>query len=161
MYEISYPAPGRPELAKQVTQLLGRERASVDTEWGLDHGTWSVLRWMYPEANIPVVQLSIDRGLDAKGHLTLARSLGALREEGALILGSGNVAHNLQDALGRVHRGTIVESPSWAQRFDKETKNALEQRDELRLLSMWPDTDDGKRSHPTPDHWWLCVRRNR
>lgn len=156
LYEIDYPAPGKNNLARRVRQLIGEERAELNSDWGLDHGTWSVLRWMYPEADVPVIQLSIDRRLDPRGHFELARSLAELRDEGVLILASGNIVHNLRDAFARMRTGS-VETPDWAQRFDETVTNILHQRDTNALLSVWPDTPDGQRAHPTPDHWLPLI----
>jgi 4,5-DOPA dioxygenase extradiol len=96
LFEKQYPAPGSKELAQRVIQLVGGSTIKPDTSWGLDHGTWSVLCRMYPEANLPVVQLSLDRNLDPTGHYALGKQLGHLRREGILIVGSGNLVHNLR-----------------------------------------------------------------
>ena len=156
LYEIDYPAPGKADLARRVRQLIGTDRAELNGDWGLDHGTWSVLRRMYPDAQVPVVQLGIDRRLDIRGHLELARSLEDLREEGVLILASGNVVHNLQDAFGRMRSGTR-ETPDWARRFDETVARILVQRDTDALLTAAADTDDGRMAHPTPDHWLPLI----
>jgi len=156
LHGINYPAPGKPDLARRVRQLLGEERAALNSDWGFDHGTWSVLRWMYPEADTPVVQLSIDRRLDPRRHFELARSLAELRSEGVLILGSGNIVHNLRDAFGRMRTGS-TETPDWARRYDETVKEILTQRDTEALLSLWPDTEEGRRAHPTPDHWLPLI----
>ena len=156
LYRIEYPAPGNVNLAERVRKLLGPERAATDTSWGLDHGTWSVLRWMYPEADVPVVQLSIDRRLDATGHFELARGLSALRDEGVLILASGNLVHNLRDAFGRMHTGSTA-TPEWARRYDEQAKDALIGRDRDTLLTMASDPGDGRLAHPTPDHWLPLI----
>jgi len=156
LYEINYPAPGGVDLAKRVREAIGEERADLSLEWGLDHGTWSVLRWMFPDADIPVVQLSIDRRLDVARHYELGRSLAELRDEGVLILGSGNAVHNLRDALGRMRTGSD-ETPAWAERFDGMVADIVAQRDTAALLSAWPDTEDGRLAHPTPDHWLPLI----
>ena len=156
LFEIDYPAPGDVDLARRVCHMLGDGPASLSEDWGLDHGTWSVLRWMFPEADIPVVQISIDRRLDPKGHYNLGRLLAGLREEGVLILASGNIVHNLRDAGNRMRSGS-PETPDWAHRFDQAVTQALAQRDTQRLLSLWPDTDDGRLAHPFPDHWFPLI----
>lgn len=156
LYEIDYPAPGQVDLARHVRGMLGEDRVSLRGDWGLDHGTWSVLRWMYPEAVIPVIQLSIDRRLDVARHHELGRSLAALREEGVLILASGNVVHNLRDAFRRMQTGA-TDTPDWARRFDEKVAEALSQRDTTALLAAWPDGDDGRMAHPTPDHWLPLI----
>jgi len=156
LYEIEYPAPGLPDLAERVRTLLGEENASTSHEWGLDHGTWSVLRWMYPEADVPVLQLSIDRRLDVHGHLELGRSLAALRDQGVLVLGSGNVVHNLGDAFRR-GPSWAGDTPDWATRFDDHVAEALMRRDTGALLAAWSGTPDGRRAHPSPDHWLPLI----
>ncbi|MCA8971846.1 MAG: 4,5-DOPA dioxygenase extradiol [Planctomycetes bacterium] len=156
LYEIDYPAPGNVDLAKRVRSLLGDERADLSVDWGLDHGTWSVLRLMYPKADVPVLQLSIDRGLDARAHHDLGRSLRDLRNEGVLIVGSGNVVHNLRDAIGRMQTASPT-TPDWAERFDESVQSMLTERDTKSLLAAVPGTEDGRLSHPSPDHWLPLV----
>lgn len=156
LYEIEYRAPGKVDLAERVRHLLGEERAALSTEWGLDHGTWSVLRWMFPDADIPVVQLSIDRRLDVKQHFELARSLADLRHEGVLILGSGNVVHNLRDAFTHMRLGT-AETPPWANRFDRQVADIVTQHDTDALVQLWPGGDDARMAHPSPDHWLPLI----
>lgn len=156
LYEIDYPAPGQVDLARRVRGMLGEERAALSTEWGLDHGTWSVLRWMFPEADIPVVQLSINRRLDVASHHEIGRSLADLRDDGVLILGSGNVVHNLRDAFRRMQTRS-VETPDWADRFDETVARVVTQHDTKGLLSLWPESDDGRLSHPSPDHWLPLI----
>ncbi len=96
LFEKQYPAPGSPELAARVANLLGKDKVLLDQAWGLDHGAWSVLGRMYPEAGVPVVQLSLDRSIDTAGHYQLGCELEPLRQEGVLIIGSGNLVHNLR-----------------------------------------------------------------
>ncbi len=96
LFEKQYPAPGSPELAARIVELLGESKVTLDHSWGLDHGAWSVLCRMYPQADIPVVQLSLDRAIDAAGHYALGQQLRELRQAGVLILGSGNIVHNLR-----------------------------------------------------------------
>jgi len=95
LFEMQYPAPGSPELARRIVELVKGRVVALDSFWGLDHGTWSVLCRMYPEADIPVVQLSLNRSLEAAGHYALGQELKQLRREGVLVLGSGNIVHNL------------------------------------------------------------------
>jgi 4,5-DOPA dioxygenase extradiol len=95
LYQVRYPAPGDPTLARRVARLLAPIPVALDETWGLDHGTWSVLRHVYPDARVPVVQLSIDETRPASFHFDLGRRLAPLRDEGILILGSGNLVHNL------------------------------------------------------------------
>jgi 4,5-DOPA dioxygenase extradiol len=102
LYQVKYPAPGDPELARRVQQLLAPVPVALDNSWGLDHGTWSVLKHVYPQADVPIVQLSIDETQPAEWHFDIARRLAILRDEGVLIVGSGNLVHNLHTyAWGR------------------------------------------------------------
>ena len=156
LHEIRYPAKGHVDLAKRVRTLFGEEQASLRTDWGLDHGTWSVLRWMYPEADVPVIQLSIDRRLREPAHFDMARSLAELRDEGVLIVGSGNVVHNLGDVISRMRSHDLV-TPSWAREFDDTAKKAMEQRDTGTLLTIASETEVGRMSHPSPDHWLPLI----
>jgi len=156
LYDIDYPAPGKVELAEHVRRLLDAGTSALSSDWGLDHGTWSVLRWMYPAADVPVVQLSIDRRLDVRRHLELAQSLSELREQRVLILASGNAVHNLHDAFSRKRAGAET-TPDWALRFDGAVQDMLKERDTEALLSAWPETDDGRQAHPTPDHWLPMI----
>ncbi len=96
LFEKQYPAPGLPELAARIVNLLGENKVQLDQSWGLDHGAWSVLCRMYPQADIPVVQLSLDRSIDPVGHYQIGRELQQLRQEGVLVIGSGNIVHNLR-----------------------------------------------------------------
>jgi 4,5-DOPA dioxygenase extradiol len=151
LYRIQYPAPGDPELARRVIRLVGDRRASLSSGWGLDHGTWSVLVHLRPAADVPVVQLSIDARLAPAEHLAIGRALAPLRDEGVLVLGSGNVVHNLRHAFGAWHRGD-ARTPEWAREFDDGIARALEHHDADHLVRA-PATDEGRRAHPTPDHY--------
>jgi 4,5-DOPA dioxygenase extradiol len=156
LYDVEYPAPGDDELARTVAALAGEGPSAVRNDWGLDHGTWSVLRWMFPQADVPVVQLSIDARLSAPEHFALAFRLARLRDEGVLIMGSGNITHNLADALRRMSLGD-ESTPTWSRRFDETVVGCLRARDTERLLALWPGTDEGRLAHPTPDHWLPLV----
>jgi 4,5-DOPA dioxygenase extradiol len=149
--QVQYPAPGSPDLARQVVSLLGEQRASLSTTWGLDHGTWSVLRHLRPQADTPVVQLSMDERLGPADHLAVGRALTPLRDQGVLILGSGNVTHNLPHAFSMMRAGR-TDTPAWATRFDDEVARALEQHDTARLVHVL-ETDHGRLAHPTWDHY--------
>lgn len=151
LYEIRYPAPGAPDLAARVRRLVTATADAPPGAWGLDHGTWSVLRWLYPQADVPVVQLSLDRRLSPAAHHELGRALADLRGDGVMILGSGNITHNLRDAITRMQSGDH-QTPAWARRFDLEVARALDQRDPNALIALGPSAD-GRLAHPTPDHW--------
>jgi 4,5-DOPA dioxygenase extradiol len=123
LYEVRYPAPGDPDLARRVLPLLGQIHVALYDAWGLDHGTWSLLMHLYPEATIPVVQLSIDETKPAAFHREVGRRLAPLRDEGVLILGSGNLVHNLHTyAWGR----RAQEPFDWAVRFEKQARALME-----------------------------------
>lgn len=151
LFEIQYPAPGDLALADRVVRLLGEKRASLADDWGLDHGTWSVLRYMRPDADCPVVQLSIDARMPALGHLELGRALAPLCDEGVLVMGSGNITHNLRYAFASTSRGD-ASTPPWASRFDAEVERAASQRDG-DLLARLVASEDGRMSHPSLDHY--------
>ena len=114
LYEVQYPAPGQPALADRVSRLLAPVPVRLDQQWGLDHGTWSVLCHVFPEADIPVIQLSIDDAQPAQFHYDLGRKLAPLRDEGILVIGSGNVVHNLHAYAWGNH---VVQPFDWTIRF--------------------------------------------
>ncbi len=151
LYDVQYPVAGDVELARRVASLLECRDTDLSDDWGCDHGTWSVLVHMLPEADVPVVQVSIDRQLGAAEHLALGRALAPLRDEGVVLLASGNVVHNLRDAFGRWKSGND-ETPSWASEFDEAVASAIERRDHDRLAELL-DSELGRRAHPTPDHY--------
>jgi 4,5-DOPA dioxygenase extradiol len=151
LHDLQYPAPGDLALARRVVKLLGPERAALRGDWGLDHGTWSVLHHLIPAADVPVVQLSLDRGLSPAAHLGLARALAPLRAEGVLLLGSGNVTHNLREAMRSWQTGDPT-TPPWAASFDGDVARAAEQHDGA-FLARAVESDAGRMSHPTVDHY--------
>lgn len=150
LYRVQYPARSDVALAGRIAALLSAAgtSATLRDDWGLDHGTWSVLLHLRPAADVPVLQLSIDRSVSIEKHLELGRALAPLREEGVLIIGSGNVTHNLMHAM----RWDGRERPSWAVRFDSDVASALEQRD-VPFLIRALDSDSGRQAHPSPDHY--------
>jgi len=150
LFAKQYPAPGSAELVARVGTLLG-DRGTPRDDWGLDHGTWTVLEYLYPDADVPVVQLSLDATLPAERHLEIGRRLAPLRDEGVLLFGTGNVTHNLRHAFQSMRSGDTA-TPDWAARFDADVKSATEQRDGAALARMLT-SDDGRLSHPTPDHY--------
>lgn len=151
LYEMQYPAAGSVELARRVVELLGASRASIQNDWGLDHGTWTVLHHLRPAADVPVVQLSIDARLAPSEHLALGRALAGLRDEGILVMGSGNVTHNLRHAFRSMQSGELT-PPKWATSFDEDVARALEQHDGA-FLARVIETDAGRMSHPSIDHF--------
>jgi 4,5-DOPA dioxygenase extradiol len=151
LFDMQYPARGDVALAKRVALLLGEGRASLRTDWGLDHGTWTVLHHLRPDADVPVVQLSIDARMPPSGHLALGRELAPLRDEGVLVLGSGNVTHNLRLAMRSIQTGDNV-TPAWAAEFDADVAKATEQHDG-EFLARALSTDAGRMAHPSADHY--------
>ncbi len=147
LFAVQYPASGAPELAQRVRGLLGAKVVTLDQAWGLDHGTWSVLVRMYPQAGIPVVQLSLDRQLKPAEHYKLAGQLAALRAEGVLILCSGNIVHNLR-LLEWGDRGL-----DWAEAFDLKVKRLIEARDHAALVDYPKLGADALRAIPTNEHY--------
>lgn len=156
LFAVEYPAPGAPDLAKQVATVLDRAEPpgpDLRNDWGLDHGTWSVTRHLWPEADVPIVQLSLDARLQAAQHLELAKALHQLRGDGVMVMGSGNIVHNLRDALSRRENAA---TPNWAAEFDSDVTKAIEDRDDTHLVRMWPGTR-GREAHPHPDHWFPLL----
>jgi 4,5-DOPA dioxygenase extradiol len=149
LYQIEYPAPGEPWLAERVAHALAPTFVGLDQDWGLDHGAWSVLRHLFPDADVPVVQLSIDRAKPPEFHFELGRRLRDLRDEGILIAGSGDVVHNLRAA--NFAEGAPVFD--WAERFNAHAKAAIAGRRWEALIDYPALGDDARRSIPTPDHY--------
>ncbi len=150
LYQIRYPAPGDPELAKRVARLLAPLSVVLDTSWGLDHGTWAVLKHVFPEADIPVVQLSIDETKPPEWHFEIARRLAPLRDEGVLIAGSGNLVHNLHTCAW----GKEVREPyDWVVRFEQQAREMLTAGEDRPLVDYEKLGRDAMLSIPTPDHY--------
>ena len=147
---VRYPAPGAPALARRVQELLAPAPVVLDTSWGLDHGTWSVLVHMYPDASVPVIQLGIDENAPAELHLQLARRLRPLRDEGVLVLGSGNVVHNLHAYAWGRHP---VQAYDWAVRFEARLRALVDARDFDAIAAYERLGEDARLSAPTPDHY--------
>jgi 4,5-DOPA dioxygenase extradiol len=147
---VSYPAPGDPALARRAQDLLQPLPVGLDESWGLDHGTWSVLRHVFPQADLPVIQLSIDETRTAAFHHDLGRRLGPLRDEGVLIVGSGNLVHNLHAyAWG----DPSVEPHDWARRFEDRARRALQAGDHEALVGYESWGKDAVLAAPTPEHY--------
>jgi 4,5-DOPA dioxygenase extradiol len=154
LFEVQYPAPGSPELATRVNELLGGDVVMDDRDWGLDHGTWSVLCHVFPDAEIPIVQLSINETEPARFHYDLAKKLAPLRDEGVLVIGSGNLVHNLHTYAWGKHK---VEPFDWAVRFDTKARELIESGDHMPLVNYESLGKDAMLSAPTPDHYLPMI----
>ncbi|MEP7352469.1 MAG: 4,5-DOPA dioxygenase extradiol [Acidobacteriota bacterium] len=149
LYNIHYPALGSPALARRVQALLSPLKVDLSTQWGLDHGTWSVLRHTHPAADIPVVQLSIDGMKPAMYHYEIGKRLAPLREDGVLIIGSGNLVHN----LWAYSRDPGAKAFDWATRFDAQARELLRAGQFEALVHYEKLGKDAELSIPTPDHY--------
>lgn len=150
LYQVSYPAPGDPDLARRVREMLAPLPVALDDSWGLDHGTWSVLRHVYPPADVPVVQLSIDESQPPAFHYEIGRKLAPLRGEGVLIVGSGNLVHNLHAYAWGRH---MPEPFDWAIRFESRAKELLLAGEFGPLIEYESLGRDALLAIPTPDHY--------
>lgn len=151
LFDVQYPAPGAPEWAEETRKLITTTEATLDFEWGLDHGCWSVLKPMFPNADIPVYQLSIDYWQTPEYHYALAQTLKSLRKKGVLIMGSGNIVHN----LGMVQWADTAYD--WAIEFDTKIKEAIEKGDHKSVINY---KDFGKAAQlavPTNDHYLPLI----
>src|ERR1051325_7553692 len=147
LFAQQYPVKGSPEFAKETQSLITKTKVQSDFEWGLDHGTWSVLLPMYPDAGIPVFQLSIDYSQPPQFHYELAKELAKLREKGVLIIGSGNIVHNLGmiDWTGKAY--------DWAIEFDATIKKLIDERNHSAIINYYKLGSIAKLAIPTNDHY--------
>ncbi len=154
LFDMNYPAPGDPLLARRVAALMSPIPVAMDERWGLDHGVWTVLCKAFPNADVPVVQLSLDVDLEPAQHFEIGRRLAPLRDEGVLIMGSGNIVHN----LGVMDRNAPV-GPGfdWAQRFMRGMREAIEADQAQRVLDFAALGRDAELSAPTPEHFWPLL----
>ncbi len=152
LYEVQYPAPGNPALAKETSSLLHSANVELNHDWGLDHGAWTVVRHMYPKADIPVLQLSIDYTKDPQWHYNLAKELYSLRKKGILILGSGNMVHNLRmvawDKLDAPEYGY-----DWALHMNSKFKELIGNNNHKQLINYGALGKEALLSIPTPEHY--------
>lgn len=153
LFDVQYPASGCPELAQATQQIITSATVGLDEqEWGLDHGTWSVLRHLYPHADIPVVQMSLDHFKSPQAHYDLAKELSALRRKGVLIVGSGNIVHNLR-MLAWDRKDTEAFGFDWALDTDERVKSAIERGDHAYLIDFHNNGEGFKLSIPTAEHY--------
>lgn len=149
LFEFQYPAPGSPDVAAEVRDLLGPE-VKLDDSWGLDHGAWSVLCHSYPDADVPILQLSIDETLPAAEHYRIGGELAALRDRGVLVVGSGNLIHNLHAYAWGRH---VIEPYDWAVRFEQQARAWMIAGNHQPLIEYEMLGKDAALSAPTPDHY--------
>lgn len=161
LYQVQYPAPGDPTLAHRVQNLLAPVAVSFNHDWGLDHGTWSVACHVFPQADVPVVQLSLDKTQVAAFHFEMGKRLAPLRDEGILILGSGNLVHNLRTYAWGRHP---AEPYDWAERFEARARELMLAGYDAPLIAYETLGRDAMLSIPTPEHYLpllyvLALRR--
>lgn len=147
LYTQEYPAPGDPVLAKEICTRVQSPLIECDDAWGLDHGTWTILMHLFPKADIPVVQLSLDLNQPPQFHFDLGRALCPLRKKGILIFGSGNITHN----LSKLHPGG--EPAGWALAFDEKVKQGIDTRDDESLIQAKESDKLYQIAHPTDEHY--------
>lgn len=150
LYRIQYGVPGSLELAERVKELLAPEKVDFDPSRGLDHGVWCVLRHVFPRGDVPIVQLSMDAGKSSAFHYEMGKRLALLREEGVLIVGSGNIVHNLAEYSWEAGASFAC---GWAQRFEQRVRDLLAVRDDASLIDYGRLGRDAQLSIPTPDHY--------
>jgi len=153
LFNVRYAAPGSPEIAQATAKQITKTKVGLDHEWGLDHGTWSVVRKMFPEAKIPVLQLSIDYEKQARYHFELAKELAALRKKGVLIIGSGNMVHNLR----MLDWNNPVGGFDWAEEMNTKFKDLIEKGDYSKLNDYTQLGPAAKLAIPTPDHYYPLM----
>ena len=151
LFEVRYPAPGSPDLANETKNLISKSKAGLDYSWGLDHGAWSVIKHLYPEADIPVIQMSLDYLQTPQYHYDLAKELSSLRNKGVLIIGSGNMVHNLEmvawDKLDKIY------GFDWALEAGEKMKNFILNEDHQSLINYKSQGKAFQLSIPTPEHF--------
>jgi 4,5-DOPA dioxygenase extradiol len=154
LFDVQYPASGDPETAERILRQSSDPAIYPDDKaWGIDHGAWSVLRHMYPEADIPVLQLSLDVAQPPEFHFALGQKLKQLRSDGVLIVGSGNIVHNLR----RFNFSDDAPPFDWAFEFDAWVKDQLQERNYDAIVNEATRSAAGKLSIPTPDHWYPLL----
>ncbi len=152
LYEISYNTPGNPKLAENVKSLISKPSV-FDNSWGIDHGTWSVLVHMYPERDIPLIQISIDAAAPPEEHYRIGKELKALRHQGVLLFGTGNIVHN----LGILDWGMEDKGFDWAYEFDDYIQENIENRKPENVINYLSFGKSAKLSVPTPDHFYPIL----
>ena len=156
LFDVQYPAPGNPKLAQETAALFKTTHVEMDHDWGLDHGTWTIVRHMYPEANIPVLQLSIDYTKGPQYHYELSKELAGLRKKGVLIVGSGNMVHNLRlvawDKINEPEYGF-----DWAVQMNTKFKDLISNGSHDKLIKYESLGKEAMLAIPTPEHYWPLL----
>ncbi len=156
LFQVQYPAPGNPVLAKEMASMIHSAHVELNHDWGLDHASWSILRHMYPQANIPILQLSIDYTKGAAFHYELAKELFQFRSKGVLIIGSGNMVHNL-----RMVAWDKLDGPSfgydWALHMNQKFKDLIVKKDHQSLIDYHQLGKEAMMSIPTPEHYLPLI----
>lgn len=152
LYEVQYPAPGNPELAKEVKSKVKKTEVGLDVNWGLDHGAWSVVKHLYPKADVPVIQMSLDYSQPARYHYELAKELSSLRKKGVLIIGSGNMVHNLRMVDWRRLNESDY-SYDWASEASEKMKKFILSGDHNQLINYQAQGKEFSLAIPTPEHY--------
>jgi 4,5-DOPA dioxygenase extradiol len=151
LFQVQYPAPGSPELAKETQKLIQKTTANLDFQWGLDHGAWSVIKHLYPKANVPVIEMSLDYFQTPLFHYELAKELALLREKGILIVGSGNIVHNL--GILAWHKMNDVYGYDWAMEANEKVKSLILEENHETLIKFKSLGKSFEMSVPTPEHY--------
>lgn len=154
LFEAQYPAPGDPKLAAEIPELVHSANVGLDHDWGLDHGTWTVVKHMYPDANIPVLQLSIDYTKSPEQHYEIAKEIYALRKKGVLVIGSGNMVHNLRMISWEMINGGGYD---WANEMNDKFKNLIANGDHKPLINYRNLGSDAMLAIPTPEHYLPLI----
>jgi len=152
LYEVQYPAAGNPELAKETKNIIKKTDVGLDVSWGLDHGAWSVVKHMYPDADVPVIQLSLDYRQSPEYHFELAKELSPLREKGVLIIGSGNMVHNLMMVDWR-RLDEVDYGYDWANEASEKMKKFILSGDHKQLINYQSQGKEFNLAIPTPEHY--------
>jgi 4,5-DOPA dioxygenase extradiol len=153
LFEVQYPAPGSPLFARETKELITTTEIGLDYKWGFDHGSWSVIRHLYPNADVPVIQLSLDYTKAPQYHYELAKELSSLRKKGVLIIGSGNIVHN----LGLINWQNPLDSFDWATMANEKIKMLVKENDHKHLINYKMLGREFELSVPTPEHFLPMI----
>ncbi len=156
LFDVQYPAPGSPELAEAVKEIVVSKDVHLDDKWGLDHGSWSVVKHLYPNADVPIIQMSIDYSMPASQHYALAKELAALRKKGVLIIGSGNNVHNLRMVSWK-HLNTVGYAFDWAQEANEKMKEYILDGNHQPLIDFDKQGSAFQMAIPTPEHYLPMI----